>query len=397
MADTDKPIVVLCLPRLGNMLVHELMLIGYVPEFSDDTSAVVRGNFADVFRLNLMLRTASRVLWPVASFQASNPNELYRGALEIPWENKMRSDGYFSIDSFVRHADIRDTRFANVKFKDAVADRFMKTHGRRPNSGPEKTGTVIYFRWIDNHCDVYFDSSGETLARHGYRVRSVRAPLIESLAAALVYQSGWKGEGHFLNPMCGSGTLAIEAALMRSGMYPALKRRNFAFQQLKGFNPSQWMELCRSLERKPVQPEGNWGRIIASDRDPAVVEAARINAHEAGVEELIEFSVCDFAASPVPEGGGVVLLNPAYGERMGDAASLEPVYASIGDFFKQRCSGYRGYVFTGNMDLAKKIGLHARRRIPFFNAKIDCRLLEYDLYQGSRRPARKKSPEDAPS
>lgn len=392
MADTDKPIVVLCLPRLGDVLAHELMLCGYVPGFSDDKSAIVKGNFADVFRLNLMLRTASRVLWPVASFPASNPNELYRGALGIPWENKMRSDGYFSIDSFVRNDAIRDTRFSNVKFKDAVADRFMKTHGRRPNSGPEKTGVVIYFRWIDNHCDVYFDSSGETLAKHGYRIRSVRAPLIESLAAALVYQSGWKGEGHFLNPMCGSGTLAIEAALIRSGMYPALKRRNFAFQQLKGFNPTQWNDLCDHLERKKVKASANWGRIIASDRDPAAVEAARINACAAGVEELIEFSVCDFAASPVPEGGGLVLMNPEYGERMGDAASLEPVYASIGDFFKQRCSGYRGYVFTGNMDLAKKIGLHARSRIPFFNARIDCRLIEYELYQGSRRSAQGHSP-----
>jgi 23S rRNA G2445 N2-methylase RlmL len=385
MADEKRNIIITCLPRLGEALGAELAQNGYLPEAVDETSASASGTFSDVLRLNLVLRTASRVLWPLAFFEAANPEELYSGALGISWENYLRSDGYFSVDSFVKHPTIRDTRFANLKFKDAIADRFLKTHGRRPDSGPEKSAAVVYFRWVSGICDVYYDTSGETLSKHGYRQHPVRAPLMESLAAALVLRCGWEGEGHFLNPMCGSGTLAIEAALIREKLYPALHRRRFAFQHFKGFDPMLFRRVSAEVANSSLLPGIRKGRIIATDRDPAAVEAARANARKAGVDRFIEFGVCDFESSPVPEGAGVVMVNPEYGERMGDQQTLEPLYARIGDFFKRRCTGYRGYVFTGNAELAKKIGLHTHRKIPFYNGKIDCRLLEYELYSGSRR------------
>lgn len=385
MSDEKRNIVVTCLPRLGEALGAELLQNGFRPESVDETSASVKGTFGDVLRLNLVLRTASRVLWPLASFEAANPEELYLGALGISWENYLRSDGYFSVDSYVKHPAIRDTRFANLKFKDAIADRFLKTHGRRPDSGPEKTSAVVYFRWVSGTCNVYFDTSGETLSKHGYRQRSVRAPLMECLAAALIWRSGWEGQDHFLNPMCGSGTLAIEAALIRENLYPALQRRRFAFQYFKGYDPMLFRRISAEVANSATPTEPRKGRIIATDRDPAAIAAARANARKAGVEQFIEFGVCDFESSPVPEGSGVVMVNPEYGERMGDQQTLEPLYARIGDFFKKRCTGYRGYVFTGNAELAKKIGLHTRRKIPFYNGRIDCRLLEYELYSGSRR------------
>jgi putative N6-adenine-specific DNA methylase len=183
--------------------------------------------------------------------------------------------------------------------------------------------------------------------------------------------------------MCGSGTLAIEAALIGLGRAPGLLRSNFGFMHLKGFNELSWKTLRRKI-RAEAKDRLN-GRIIATDMSQLAVEAAKKNAATAGVDRSVEFGICDFSETPVPAGGGVVMLNPEYGERMGEVEELKATYKRIGDFFKNKCQGYKGYIFTGNLDLAKKVGLRTRRRLSFFNGPIECRLLEYDLYEGSRR------------
>ena len=183
--------------------------------------------------------------------------------------------------------------------------------------------------------------------------------------------------------MCGSGTLAIEAALIGLNRPPGLLRSNFGFMHLKGFNGTLWNELREKAKKEAGKAIP--ARIIATDIDPGAVEAARKNAATAGVERLIEFGVCDYAGTPLPEGGGVIVLNPEYGERMGEAAKLVDIYKGIGDFFKQKCMGYTGYVFTGNPGLARKVGLKPKRSLPFFNSGIECRLLEYELYEGSKK------------
>lgn len=205
----------------------------------------------------------------------------------------------------------------------------------------------------------------------------------ETLAAAVIMATGWKGHGHFINPMCGSGTLAIEAALAGLNRPPGLLRDNFGFMHLKEFKEAFWNDLRAQAKREAKK--SLQCRIIATDIRREAVEAARKNAATAGVEHLIEFSSCDYSETSIPEGEGVVILNPEYGERMGKIKELESVYKGIGDFFKQRCKGFKGYLFTGNLDLAKKVGLKAKRRIPFFNGGIECRLLEYELYEGSRK------------
>jgi len=183
--------------------------------------------------------------------------------------------------------------------------------------------------------------------------------------------------------MCGSGTLAIEAALKGLESAPGLLRNNFGFMHLKGFDKSRWDDL-RAQAKKGAKKTMRY-RIIASDINRESVNAARKNAATAGVDHLIEFAVCDFSETSVPDGGGIVMLNPEYGERMGQMRELESVYGGIGDFFKQKCRGYTGYIFTGNLDLAKRVGLKAKRRIPFYNGSIECRLLEFELYEGSRK------------
>lgn len=205
----------------------------------------------------------------------------------------------------------------------------------------------------------------------------------ESLAAALVMASGWSRSDNFINPMCGSGTLAIEAALIGLRKAPGILRQNFGFMHLKGYTPRSWEEVRNQATRKARKSIP--GKIIATDIDPDAIAAARSNAATAGVEHLIDFHVCDFRETPIPEGGGVVMLNPEYGERLGNDSELLSVYSGIGDFFKQQCAGYFGYVFTGNMNLAKAIGLRTSKKIPFFNSTIDCRLLAYELYEGSKK------------
>jgi putative N6-adenine-specific DNA methylase len=177
--------------------------------------------------------------------------------------------------------------------------------------------------------------------------------------------------------MCGSGTLAIEAALTAEGMAPGLLRNNYGFYHLRDFDAAEWRKLRLHAR---AQKHDSSARIIASDIDPAAVDAARQNAKTAGMEKAIEFSVCPLAETPIPEGGGVIVVNPPYGERTGDIATLGELYKGIGDFFKQRGKGYTGFIFTGNLPLAKSIGLRTKRRIPFFNGAIECRLLEYPLY-----------------
>jgi len=384
MPDAIRPILVTCPLGLPPLLAGEIAALG-LPAEQLAAGVLTRGTMADAMRLNLWTRTGHRVLVEHARLRTADPDALYRALRGLPWEEIIPADGTLRVDSSVRNDTVRDGRFANLRVKDAVVDRIQAERGRRPDSGPEGDGACLFLHWRDEAATIYLDTSGAPLSRRGYRKLPHAAPLQETLAAGIVLATGWDGgeaAGHFLAPMCGSGTLAIEAALLGLGRAPGLLRPDFAFRHLLGFDAAAYEDLRRearsAAKRLPV-------RIIATDIDPRAVAAARQNARTAGVEEHIEFAVCDFRAGEVPAGTGVCVLNPEYGARLGDAERLAPLYAGIGDFFKQRLAGWRGFVFTGNPDLAKRIGLKPRRRTPLFNARIECRLLEYELYAGTRR------------
>jgi putative N6-adenine-specific DNA methylase len=389
-----RPVLVTCPKALPPFLAQEMAALGLSGR--ELTAGVLaEGDMADCMRLNLHLRTGHRVLYELARLTAPDPNALAEELGRLPWEDIIPADGHVTVDSSVANEHVRDSRFANQKAKDAIVDRILSRKGRRPDSGPDPIGAAVFLHWRDDAATVYIDTTGAPLARRGYRKMPHKAPLQETLAAGIVLATNFvEGGGHFLSPMCGSGTLAIEAALVALNRAPGLLRQGFAFEHLLGFDAARYAELRREANQaaKKQYP----GRIIASDIDPEAVAAARQNARTAGVEERIEFQVADFRESLVPEEGvGVCVLNPEYGARLGDTPRLEPLYAAIGDFFKQRLSGWRGFVFTGNPELAKRVGLKPRRRTPFFNAKIECRLLEYELYQGTRR-APAPAPESAP-
>jgi putative N6-adenine-specific DNA methylase len=379
-------IVITCHKRITPYLEKEVQALGFTVEESFVTGVKLTGTVNDCIKLNLNLRCASQMLYSLKQFAAANADDIYRQLKDYAWEHLLPEPGYFSVTSNVSNATINNSMFANLRVKDAVVDRIRDIRGVRPATGAELTGTVIHLFWKNDAAEVFIDTSGDSLARHGYRKIPGLAPMLEGLAAATIFATNWNQKTPFVNPMCGSGTLAIEAALMATNRRPGLFRTNYAFMHLQGYDDAVYLREDALLEEQIVEVPGL--RIIATDHHPQAVGNAQKNAIAAGVHKLIEFAVCDFAGTEVPPGeAGVMMMNPAYGERLGEEATLEETYSRIGDFMKQRCGGYTGYIFTGNLELAKKIGLKAKRRIEFYNSTIDCRLLEYELYAGTKREA----------
>jgi 23S rRNA G2445 N2-methylase RlmL len=376
-------IIATCAKGVSPYLQAEMHALNFPVLAVGEAAVETEGVLDDAMMLNLNLRTAHRVLYLYHAFRANTLEELYGRLVRLPWEDVLDTDGYVCVTSFADTPAIHDGRIVNLKSKDAVVDRFRQISDRRPDSGAARDRTVIHLYWKNNQVLVYLDTSGDSLSKRGYRKIPLQAPMQETLAAAVLMAAGWQGEGNFINPMCGSGTLAIEAALIALDRAPGLVRSNYGFMHLKGFPPSRWREM-RTRARKAVRKQLP-GKILATDNRKEAVDAAVQNARTAGVDHLIEFAVCDYRETPVPEGSGMIMLNPAYGERLGEMTALEEIYQGIGDFFKQQGLGYQGYIFTGNLALAKKIGLKTKRRIPFFNGEIECRLLTYELYTGSRK------------
>ena len=382
-------IIVTCSNRLSPYLEKEIVLLGFKPVRLFKTGVELEGTLVDCIRFNLNLRCASQVLYSLNEFNAATADELYKVLIDYSWEDIIPADGYFSISSNVNNPTINNSLFANVKVKDAIVDRFRNRTGGRPNSGPELDKAVIHLYWQESVAELFIDTSGETLSKHGYRKIPGKAPMLESLAAACLLAGRWDRTSTFINPMCGSGTVAIEAALLATQRKPGLLRFNYAFMHIAGYDEAWYDTEFKKLEQQVIEIPGL--KIIATDISEDAVNISKVNAGIAGVEDLIEFGVCDFEATSIPENaGGVVYFNPEYGDRLGVEAELEITYKRIGDFLKKQCKGYTGYIFTGNLELAKKIGLKPSRRIEFYTSKIDCRLLEYELYSGTKRTDNKQ-------
>jgi len=377
-------VIITCNKRLSPYLQDEVTALGYKIERAFPTGVELNITLTECIKLNLNLRCASQILYAIKSFKAITPDDLYNEIKNIEWEELIDFAGYFSVTSNVDNPNITTPLFANLKVKDAIVDRMKEKKGIRPNSGSDANKAVVHLYWKDADADVFMDTSGETLAKHGYRKIPGKAPMLEALAAGAIYATKWDRKSPFINPMCGSGTLAIEAALIATNRAPGLYRMNYGFMHILGYDEQEFFTERRILKDQVIKNIDL--KIVASDISEDAVEVTRRNAQTAGVDTLIEFEVCDFELTPVPEGGqGVVVFNPEYGERLGVHSKLELTYKRMGDFMKTKCKGYSGYIFTGNPDLAKKIGLKASRKIEFYNGKLDCRMLEYELYDGSRR------------
>lgn len=336
------------------------------------------GDMSDCYRANLWLRTASRVLMVVAEFACDSPQSLYDGVRAVSWNDFLNPKMTIAVDCNLRDSTLTHSGFAALKAKDAIVDEIRDHCGSRPDVDAKNPDLRVNVHLFRNHCTVSLDTSGDPLDRRGYRLERTVAPLRETLAAGLLELSGWDGTTTLVDPMCGSGTIPIEAALKASRCAPGLLREGFGFQRWPGFEQNKWKELVRGARQ--VVEETIAVRVIGSDISAKAIEVARSNAIRADVGDMIHFQTLDMRSLTPPTGSGVILFNPPYGQRLGEEEELKALYKEIGDTMKQRCKGYVAYLFTGNLELAKYVGLKASRRVVLFNGPIECRLLRYELY-----------------
>ena len=377
-------IVLSCARHLAPYAADEARALGLAVTQADEDSVTVGGTALDAIRLNLWLRTAHRVLIPVGSFEAKNLEHLYRHASTIRWEDWIGPDGYFTTHGTIRNDTIRDTRVAAMRLKDAIVDRIRSVHGRRPDSGPEDKGASVFLYWHERDLRIFIDTTGNALSRRGYRLLPGKAPMQEALAAAVIMATGWAPSTPFVAPMVGSGTPAIEAAMIAKRRAPGLTRGHFAFMSLVGYDATMkdgatpeafWKDQCEKAVQDEL-PFGEMPRIVATDISREAIRIARANAKAAKMEQYITFGVCDFAETELPSAPGTIFMNPEYGERMGDKSALAPLYKRIGNWYAGHPE-WNGCLFTSSPRLARETGLEPKFLRPFFNGALDCRLLSF--------------------
>jgi putative N6-adenine-specific DNA methylase len=363
---------------LEDVLADELKNLG-IKVLDIATGGVsFEGSPAQAYRACLWLRTANRILQPIASFACHSPERLYGEVNALPWLEHLTPEMTIAVDAKVRNSQLSHSKFVALKTKDAIVDRMRTQTGRRPNVDPGSPDLRINVHLANDRCTISLDLSGDGLHRRGYRQDLTVAPLRETLAAGLIGLSGWDGMLPFVDPMCGSGTLPMEAASKATRWAPGLSGRSYGFERWPNLDSRSWKEVreeaaAQCLEKPP-------GTIIGADRDGRALRTARNNASRTGFGDVITWLQSDFAHLQPPDTPGTLLVNPPYGERLGDSQELLSLYRGIGDTLKQRWTGWTAWVFTGNLDLAKKIGLKATRRIVLYNGPIECRLLKYELY-----------------
>jgi len=336
------------------------------------------GDQALLYRANLWLRTAIRVLLQVLDAHVESPEGLYDAVRTIDWQKYLTPDHTLAVDCNVRDSQITHSMYAALKVKDAICDQFVERCGRRPSVDVELPMVGLNLHIYRDQAVLSLDSSGESLHKRGYRPILTKAPLNEALAAALVLLSGWQGNTPFVDPLCGSGTLPIEAAWIALRRPPGLTRRRFGFQGWMDFDVALWTELRDDARRGVLKQLP--APIVGSDVRKDAIAFSIKNAKSAGIGHLVKFAVRDVRDfRPPAEQPGTLICNPPYGERLGEEQDLKLLYKTLGEVFKDLCQGWKIFVMTGNARLASFIGLQPTEQVPLFNGKIPCRLLKYEI------------------
>jgi putative N6-adenine-specific DNA methylase len=336
------------------------------------------GDLATLYRANLWLRTAIRVLRPILEVSVASPDELYDAVRTVDWSAYMTPDHTLAVDCNVRDSQITHSKFAALRTKDAICDQFVERVGRRPSVNVEEPMVGLNLHIYRDQAVLSLESSGESLHKRGYRPILTRAPLNEALAAALILFTGWKGSTPLVDPMCGSGTIPIEATWIATRRPPGLTRRRFGFQGWMDFDVELWTAL-RDQARKEMLKQLP-ALIVGHDQRNDAISFSIGNARAAGIGHLVKFERRDLRDfRPTSDTPGTLLCNPPYGERIGEEKDLRSLYRLLGEVVRERCAGWSVHVFTGNPNLAREIGLPFAEQIPLFNGKIPCRLLKLDL------------------
>lgn len=382
---------------LEEVLRLELLKLGARDIQRHNRAVSFSGDLGFLYKANLCLRTAIRVLVPLETFDMRSAEELYRGIGRIPWEEFMTPQDTLAVRCTLNTPYLDHSQFAAQKAKDAIVDRFRERFKERPSVDLDDPTLRIHIHIIDDQCHVSLDSSGTSLHERGYRQDTDLAPINEVLAAGMVQLTGWQKIHPLVDPMCGSGTIAIEAGLLACNIPPGLFRKGFGFQKWNDFDADLYGTIHDSLlkrisEERPV--------IVAGERSRRVAEMARANVLSAQLEDTVQVRNVPFEELEPPERKGILIINPPYGERMDhrglEAAAQEEeinaFYKMIGDTLKKRWAGWQAWVITSNLEAAKHIKLTPKPRIQLFNGSLDCRFMKYDLYEGSRRLTPRPTP-----
>jgi putative N6-adenine-specific DNA methylase len=369
-----------CARGIEPVLADELRALGAAGIEPGRGGVRFTGDQAMLYKANLWLRTAIRVLRPILEVHVESPDELYEAVQTIDWSQYLTPEHTLAVDCNVRDSRITHSKYAALRTKDAICDQFVARCGKRPSVDVETPLVGLNLHIYRDEAVLSLDSSGESLHKRGYRPILTKAPLNEALAAALVLLTGWRGEGDtpFVDPMCGSGTLPIEAAWIALNRPPGLTRKRFGFMGWMDYDVEMWTTL-RDEARCGVKKELP-AAIVGSDIRRDAVSFAETNARAAGIGHLLSFEVKDVTDFRPPDGApGTIVCNPPYGERIGEEKELRKLYRTLGEVFRLRCAGWRVYVFAGNAALARQIDLPVIEQIPLFNGRIPCRLLRFDL------------------
>jgi len=363
---------------LEAVLADELEQLGAKEVVQHKRAVSFAGDQALMYRANLHLRTALRILQPIHAFVARNEQALYRGVQQVNWARYLHPKGTLAVDSVVNSPYFKHSHYAALKTKDAIVDQFRKKFGKRPSVEVANPTLRINLHISQDRCSLSLDSSGDSLHKRGYRLDKNPAPLNEVLAAGMLRLAGWQADRHFVDPMCGSGTLPIEAAMMAYGVAPGLYRQ-FGFMKWPDFDRQLWDQLLRQAgqEVQPYFAHEIWG----TDQSERFIQIATDNTRRARLRRAIKLEVCSMQELQPPEAPGLVMINPPYGERL-KADDLTALYSMIGDQLKQRFAGYDAWVLSANKEAMKRIGLRASVKKELFNGPLACRFHKFEMYRG---------------
>ena len=379
--EKEFELVATCMQNMEEELVAELEQLGAKDIEPQRRAVKFKADLELMYKCNIWLRTALKILKPIHHFSAKDTDQLYQKAVKLPWETIFTEDKTFSIDSAVSSDHFTHSQFASLKLKDAIVDRFRAQQINRPNVERFQPDLRIHLHINDKNITISLDSSGDPLFKRGYRTKQHLAPINECLAAGLILKSGWNGDVDFLDPMTGTGTIAIEAVLIACNIPPNLNRTNFAFESWESYDASLLSKVLSDSkeEFRPLKVN-----ILARELNSNNIRMARVNINSSNMRKSIVLEQADFFKEKAPYDKGVMIINPPYGERLELAEGLPDFFEKIGSTLKHEYSGWDAWIIASDEESFKNIGLKPSKKIPVMNGKLPCQFRKYELFDGKR-------------
>jgi putative N6-adenine-specific DNA methylase len=366
---------------LEEVLAKELEDLGALKIQINNRMVEFYGDKALMYKANFHLRTALRVLKPIGEFKVKDEHELYKSVQTIEWDEIFSLKQTFAIDSVVNSESFSHSKYVALKVKDAIVDQFREKYDKRPFVETEDSDIRLHVHISHDDCTILMDSSGDSLHKRGYRTKATKAPLNEVLAAGMILNSGWDKKSTFIDPMCGSGTILIEAAMMANGIPPGIYREKFGFENWKDFDA----DLFEDIQEEELGTEAVEVNVLGSDVSEIAIRIAKQNIENASLSKKINILIKPIEGYNPPQSeNGVVVTNPPYGERI-KKNEINNFYKVLGDRFKKSFQGYSIWMISNNLDAIKNVGLHPTQKMTLFNGPLECKFLEYQIYEGSKK------------